>query len=370
MTSLAAFALTAAFVVLPPGSRLHERPDVGSLAVALIDEETQVETLDRTDGWLLVRCLGATGWVREGVPYSLGRERGEVSLPGQRLDEELVALWRARLPSPVKDLRLGPVALVTDLDDAALADELVSRAERARARFAERLGLSPHDHAGLSLVLFARAADAPPDGDRACGRAGRRVALAVADEGSREATIDRVLHQAGHLAASSFFGDDLPPWLEEGLANALVEADRTSPPVWGGLAPLTRFWDGTSPCPPSDADLRALFASGPELFRDDPEAACLRRDAADLVRFLSDAAISYRPWNFMSFLVDGAARNSKLDVPTLLESLGEDVPSLERKLRAIQRRHRGSTALRRASMTRGREAPPSARHRHSVRLRM
>lgn len=344
MTSLGAIALAAAFVVFPPGSRLHERPDVESLAVALIDEETELETLDRTDGWLLVRYLGVTGWVREGVPYSLGSERGEGFLPDQRLDEELVARWRARLPSPVREVRLGPVALVTDLGDAALAGELVSRAESARARFAERLGLSPHDNAGLSLVLFARAADAPPDGDRACGRAGRRVALAIADEGSPEATIDRVLHQAGHLAASAFFGDDLPPWLEEGLANALVEADRTSPPVWGGLAPLTRFWAGTPPCPSSKADLRALFASGPELFRDDPEAACLRRDAADLVRFLSDAAISHRPWHFMSFLVDGAARRSKLDVPTLLEYLGEDLPSLERKLRAIQRRHRGSPA--------------------------
>jgi hypothetical protein len=342
--SLPALALAAAFVVLPPGSRLHERPDVESLAVALLDEETELETLDRTEGWLLVRDLGVTGWVREGVPYSLGRERGEGFHPGQRLDEELVAQWRVRLPSPVRDLRLGPVALVTDLCDAALADELVSRAESARARFAERFALSPLDHSGLSLVLFSRAADAPPDGDRACGRAGRRVALAIADEGSPEATIERVLHQAGHLAASAFFGDDLPPWLEEGLANALVEADRTSAPVWGGLAPLTRFWAGTSPCPPSDADLRALFAAGPELFRDDPDAACLRRDAADLVRFLSDAAISWRPWYFMSFLVDGAARYSKLDVPTLLEYLGDDLPSLERRLRAIQRRHRGSTA--------------------------
>lgn len=342
MRPLGALLLAAAGVLFPPGSRLHEEPDVRSLSVAVIDEETELEPLDFRDGWLLVRYLGVSGWVREGKPYSLGCERGGSFLPAQRLDEDLVGRWRARLAPPVREIRLGPVTVVTDVADPEMERELVARTEYARERVAERLGFRTLDGDGPALVLFARPADAPPDGDRACGRSQGRVALSTAGAESCDETVDRALHQLGHLLAFESFGSDLPPWLEEGLASAFVEASRSAAPKGGLLAPMDRFWAGSPRCPPSEAGLDDLFASGPELFLDDPAAVCLRHDAADLVRFLSDAPISHRPWRFRRFFYDAARRDATFDVPTLLDYLNEDLPSLGRKLRSAQERHRGA----------------------------
>lgn len=343
MRPLAALVLAAAGIVFPPGSRLHEEPDVRSLSVAVIDAETELEPLDFRDGWLLVRYLGVSGWVREGKPYSLDRERGGSFLPAQGLDEDLVGRWRARLGAPVREYRLGPVTVATDVADPEMERELVARTEYARERVAERLGFRTLDGDGPSLVLFARPADAPPDGDRACGRSQGRVALAAAGAESCDETVDRVLHQVGHLLAFESFGSDLPPWLEEGLASAFVEASRSAAPRGGLLAPMDRFWADSSGCAPAGTGLDALFASGPELFLDEPAAACMRRDAADLVRFLSDAPVSHRPWRFRRFFYDAARRDATFDVPTLLDDLNEDLPSLGRKLRAAQERHRGSS---------------------------
>lgn len=342
MRPLVAILLAAAGVVFPAGSRLHEKPDLTSVSVALIDEETELEPLDWSDGWLLVRYLGVSGWIREGKPYSLGRERGDSFLPARNADVELVGLWRARLAPPVREYRLGPVTVVTDVADAALEREIVGRTEYARERVAERLGFRTYDGDGPVLVLFARPADAPPDGERACGRSRGRVALATTGCESGAETVDRVLHQVGHLLAFDSFGSDLPPWLEEGLASAFVEGAHSAAPRGGLLAPMARFWAGPSPCPPSDDGLDALFASDSELFLDDPAAACLRRDAADLVRFLSDAPISHRPWRFRRFFYNAARRDATFDVPTLLDYLNEDLLSLGRKLRAAQKRHRGA----------------------------
>lgn len=342
MRPLAALVLAATVVVFPAGARLHLEPDVGSVSVAVVDEEIELEPLDFRDGWLLVRYLGISGWIREGKPYSLARERGDSFLPTRDEDAELVGLWRARLAPPVREFRLGPVTVVTDVADAALEREITGLTEYARERAAERLGFRTYDGDGPVLVLFARPADAPPDGERACGRSRGRVALATDGGETVAGTVDRVLHQIGHLLAFESFGSDLPPWLEEGLANAFVEAAHTAAPKGGGMAPMDRFWAGSSPCPPSGDGLVALFASGPELFLDDPAAACLRRDAADLVRFLSDAPFSHRPWRFRRFFYDAARRDATFEVPTLLDYLNEDLPSLGRKLREAQERHRGA----------------------------
>ena len=102
------------------------------------------------------------------------------------------------------------------------------------------------------------------------------------------------------------------------------------------------FWPTSAGCAPASNGLDALFASGPELFLDEPAAACMRRDAADLVRFLSDALVSHRPWRFRRFFYDAARRDATFDVPTLLDYLNEDLPSLGRKLRSAQQRHRGA----------------------------
>ena len=105
---------------------------------------------------------------------------------------------------------------------------------------------------------------------------------------------------------------------------------------------MSRFWADSSGCAPAGSGLASLLHAGPELFLDEPSAACLRRDAADLVRFLSDAPVSHRPWRFRRFFFAVSHREATFDLPTLLAYLNEDVPSLERKLRAAQRRHRGS----------------------------
>lgn len=341
MRPLAAFLLAAAGIVFPAGSRLHEEADVKSLSVALIDEETELEPLDFRDGWLLVRYLGVSGWVREGKPYSLHQERGDGLLTGPRRDEELVGRWRARLVPPVRELRLGGVTVVTDADVAALESELVGRAAFARARLAERLGFRPPSGDDLVLFLFSGTGDASPDGERACGRSRERIARTAPSLESRDETVDRVLHQVGHLLAFDSIGSDLPPWLEEGLASAFVEAARSAAPMGPMLAPMDRFWAGSPRCPPSDSGLGALFTAGPDLFLDVPAAACLRRDAADLVRFLSDAPLSHRPWRFRRWLYDVVGRDATCDVPSLLEYVDEDRSSLGRKFRAAQERHRG-----------------------------
>lgn len=329
--------LAASGVLFPAGSRIHLQPDVTSLSVGVLDEEVELVPIEQRAGWYRVRHLDRIGWIRQGPPYSLPEARGGAMVPPGDGDDRLLRELRARFPGPFREVGLGHVLLVTDAVDPRLEKDLADAVARARTGMALRFWIVLPDANGPALFLFSRPADAPPPDGRACGRVGRRIAVTTLGESAAGSAVDGILHQAGHLFAAGVFGSDVPPWLEEGLAEAFVEASR--PEQTDARAPpsLDRFHARPSPCGSERPALSRLLRSGPRLFRDDSEAACLRREAADLVRFLSDAWISSRPSRFRAFLRDVHAGEARLDAPTLLEYLGEDLPSLERKLREKQR---------------------------------
>lgn len=338
MTRLGALLLLAVSGVLfPAGSRLHLHPEVTSLSIAVLDEEIVLVPLEERDGWYRVRHLDRIGWIREGPPYSLPEVRGGAAIPPGDGDDRLLRELHARFPGPFREVGLGHVLLVTDAVDPGLEEALSEGIARARRAMALRFGLVLPDAGGPVLFLFSRPADAPPPGGRACGRVGRRVAVTALAGSAVGSAVDGILHQAGHLFAVGVLGSHAPPWLEEGLAEAFVEASRSKQMDARGVPSLNRFFARPSPCGSERPPLSRLLRSGPELFRDDSEAACLRRESADFVRFLSDAWISSRPFRFRAFLRDVHDGIASLDTPTLLEHLGEDLPSLERKLREKQR---------------------------------
>jgi hypothetical protein len=329
--------LAVSGVLFPAGARLHLLPDADSLSVAVLDEAVELVPLEERDGWYRVRHLDRIGWVRQGPPYSLPEGRGGAMVPPGDGDDGLLRELYARFPGPFREVGLGPVLLVTDSFDPRLEADLSAGIARAEDGMALRFGFTLPRAGGPVLFLLTRPADAPRSDRRACGRTGLRVSTATLGGSATGNAVDGILHEAGHLFAAGVLGRDVPPWLEEGVAAAFVEASWPEESDAPARTALESSYARPSPCGPDRPPLSRLLRAGPELFRDDAAGACLRRESADLVRFLSDAKISRRPSRLRVFLKEVYAGVAILDTPSLLEALGEDLPTLERNLRETQR---------------------------------
>ncbi|MDX9735324.1 MAG: hypothetical protein RBU36_14435, partial [Thermoanaerobaculia bacterium] len=155
------------------------------------------------------------------------------------------------------------------------------------------------------------------------------VSLALAGDGETP-TLERFLHQVGHLYARELFGDGVPNWVEEGLADAFVE---------GGTSPSRSRWSrrplpvrpASSLPPPSVAE---LLRAGPELFERGPAGEALRAETISFFRYLSDPWLPrFKP--FRSYLRRGSG-GKPLDQPALEKAFGESLAGLERTWRAYR----------------------------------
>jgi hypothetical protein len=222
---LAATVAASAYLSVPAGTGLHEFADEASRRLTTIDEDVELEALQSKDGWSLVRYRGYKGWVRPGADES--KPRG-VS------DAERTRLSRAwRLLKKPRETRLGPLPLTTDVADGPLLDRLSRVAAALPAAYAKRYGLEadlgrPGDH----VVVFEREddyaafADDEPSlaGLKTAGNAGRSVAVLVAGRRDDDDVAALLVHELAHLLNARAFAGELPPWLEEGIAEELSYA--------------------------------------------------------------------------------------------------------------------------------------------------
>lgn len=125
--------------------------------------------------------------------------------------------------------RCGPYLLWTDLTDPRWAAACSRLASGLDALFAERFGVRPVGSPREGIVLFRRLADfrafVKQEGRLAAGYAGFASAtdglLVLHADTSRRTGIETLAHELTHLVEHRTFGSSLPPWLAEGMADAV-----------------------------------------------------------------------------------------------------------------------------------------------------
>ena len=149
------------------------------------------------------------------------RFRGHIEKRLSRAQELL------RIEGPVR--KIGDHALYSDTDDPRVFAQLEVMAGLGPPAYAARYGLSPAGPHDWGVVLFSREADyrkfaaesTSPRPDKANGHAEHGY-LAFFLEGQTLAQfLITVAHEQTHLLNRNALADELPPWLEEGLATDL-----------------------------------------------------------------------------------------------------------------------------------------------------
>lgn len=128
--------------------------------------------------------------------------------------------------------RIGPWPALTDLDDGELREQLGGVAERIGRAYEERFGREPGEavEGGEGVILFARESDYRTfeelgDGTPGLGlegHAGGGLAVLFRGERPDDELAALLVHELTHLLHERAFGDRLPPWLEEGMAEDLA----------------------------------------------------------------------------------------------------------------------------------------------------
>lgn len=258
--------------------------------------------------------------------------------------------------------RLGPWRLLTDVDDAELRRFLDDVAERLETQYASRFGPAPREpeDGEQSVILFAEESDYRTYeelGDRAVGldlegHAGGGLAVLYREDRRDAELASLLVHELSHLLHERTFGDRLPPWLEEGMAEdlALSEIDpdgsirpgtlggdaRIDPyaslggerlEITGGIALIGRLaqsvGEGRLP------SLEGLLAMSREEFVQPAGRGMRYATSAFFVRFLLDR----HGEGFRAFLAD-AAQGRPVSPGSLAERVGVEVGGLERRFHA------------------------------------
>ncbi|HEX9667964.1 MAG TPA: hypothetical protein VGC93_00650 [Thermoanaerobaculia bacterium] len=278
-----------------------------------------------------------------------------------------VAAPALAVPAGLAAFAAGAFTLHTDLEDRAAVAALKRTALALPQIWADRFGVAPTGILDGALLVFRRDEDFRAfvrgqgeeldRGVRGSARGGR-VALAAAGQPAEEVTA-LFVHELAHLLSRRAFGRELPPWLEEGLAEELALARQTRS---GAIVPGTlrgrvraRALDASSSRPnfasrfevSADGAYGALSAllnaqrsgAAPSLAEllALPHAAFTRFEgrrerytaSAFFVRFLLDGRERRARERFHAFL-GAVARGGAADAEALTAALGEPLALLER----------------------------------------
>lgn len=183
-------------------------------------------------------------------------------LPARDTAPQVLALAREVFGGTLREESCGPYGLLTDSSDAVLIRACGVLAGELDGVVRARFGVAPMGEARGTVLLFARRADfrrfAEADGRVRQGYAGYssrvRGYVALAAEGPpREEIVRTLAHELTHLVLRRTFGEALPPWLAEGLADAVGDTARPE-----GFAPLEGWQGVEGPA----ARLRGIYAGG------------------------------------------------------------------------------------------------------------
>lgn len=233
-----------------------------------------------------------------------------------------------------REERCGPYSLLTDAADPELLSACARIGSQLDATFEQRFGVRPAGSPAEAILLFRRHRDynafVRTEGRLAAGYAGFTSGSLVALHAAppRPEVIQTLAHELTHLVERRAFGPGLPPWLSEGLANALGQtADST------GFGPLA----GQNGAEALARRLRQAQQAGEA--RPFAELAGLPRSAFDRgvrafdyeqstlwVRYLLlDPGLSPRFRAYLARLAEG----ERYETEKLREHLGRSWPELE-----------------------------------------
>lgn len=351
------------------GTVIRKAPNAKAPRIAVLAEPADLPRIGQQGAWVEVRWKKTTGWV------SLAGQAGaEGDLPLLGSAAEPTRPVAARAPDPerlargrqllglaneraAKSARLGPYALLTDLalpERLAFLDRTAGQVESV---YRERYGRTPIGTATEAVLLFEREgayrayqdAEGALAGAEASGHSGYGL-VAIWDGGRPTREIaETLVHEIVHLLNRRAIGPQLPPWLDEGMADDLAHSrigdDGALDPstlggsafraggriqYFGARAALRQLveaqGEGTAP------SLPALLAMPWETFVG-PGADLHYAQASFFVRYLLEGQNGALAPAFRAFLTQ-VAEGGEPSAEALEKALGRSWPELEEGFRA------------------------------------
>ncbi|MEM8963285.1 MAG: hypothetical protein AAGD38_17500 [Acidobacteriota bacterium] len=242
-------------VWVEPGMVLRTEPIETADVVMTLQVIVNLPVLERDGPWFrLRRRKGVEGWAylpdlpAEGQPLYGSAPALVLPIPGEPPSEEQLASARRHI-GDLEEGRVGPHRLLTDVDDPELLAYLDRVASQVETVYKRRFGLQPIDQPRAAVVLFAynkdyRAFQNETERIRGLPAAGHATAgmLALWRGGHARSLVAATLaHEMVHLINRRAVGPALPPWLDEGMAEAIgtskINDDGTlDPTAFGGVA--------------------------------------------------------------------------------------------------------------------------------------
>jgi hypothetical protein len=227
---------------IPAGRRLHQSPEARSPVIQTLDAAGELPLLQRLGDWAEVRYGSRRGWVwlGEGAPPAAADDP-QTGLAPESVDGAPQLPARAPWPDParlesVEALigpavgHLGPWRLYTDRDDARLLATLDRIARHLPDGYRECFHLDPGSAGEAAIALIddpaayeQLAKEAGLGGLGLSGHSGGGVsAVSLASADSAEDLEALTVHELTHLLNQRALGPELPPWLDEGMADHLA----------------------------------------------------------------------------------------------------------------------------------------------------
>ena len=341
------------------GQELKSRPDAGAATLYRFERHTRAGKIGQRGDWYHLDYHGREGWVllenydeNAEIPYGEGAEP-TLPVASRPPDPQRLEAARKYLRGRERELRVGPYTLYTDSADDGLIAYLDAVAAPLDGVYAERFGLTPVDRPAEAVVLYQsdiayrllQRRTEELAGLASAGHNSKGVAVLYVGGRRWSEVAATLVHELVHFINRRAIGPQLPPWIDEGLADDLAQARIDDDGVVhpGELGGERRQQDGRFRLEGAFSTLWQLH----EAAREDrlptlewlaglewqrfvqPPAAQLHYGVSSFwVRFLLADEAPRRAAAFRAFLSSVAAGQPPT-VENLQTRLGEDWPSLD-----------------------------------------
>ncbi len=346
------------------GMELKAGPSADTATIYKFERLARAGKIERRGHWYHVDYHGYDGWVLlEGYDENAEIPYGEMPdpllpVPARAPDEQALAAVRKYLRGSERRARLGPYDLYTDSRDDDLISYLDLVTGRLEEVYAERYVRSPvcaAAEAGVRLrsdiaSRLVRRQSERLVGLNSAGHNSEGIAVLYSGSRSRSDIASTVTHELTHFLNRRAIGPQLPPWLDEGIADDLAlsridQEGRIQPSelgggghrhdrgltVKGGLASLWLLRDAAraGKLPP----VLELVSADWDRFVHTPKIQLHYATAAMLIRYLIDGDDSRYAAGFRAFL-NAIASGEPPSADLLQAKLGEPWEELDAGFRA------------------------------------